>query len=239
LLADVDSSVGGKTAVNHPLGKNSIGAFKQPEHVCIDLEFLKTLPSRELTAGYFELIKHGLIHDRELLEFLKGRSLEPLDLEFLEEAIYRSCAVKAQIVEADETESGLRATLNFGHTLGHLVETHAGYGTYLHGEAVGLGMLFAAFASHQWSHLSTESWTQVQDFLLPLMPRFTLPPLSQQQFQQLMLHDKKSGSGGVNFILLSGVGRCQIRKNTPIDELWRLYQRFLQAFPQICQHTDS
>ena len=235
LLAHVDSSVGGKTAVNHPLGKNMIGVFKQPEHVCIDLEFLKTLPERELRAGYFELAKHGFIHDAELLSFLETKPLLPLDLSFLEEAVWRSCRVKARIVEQDETEAGLRATLNFGHTLGHLLETHAGYGAWLHGEAVGVGMLYAAFASWQWSHLSEANWIRVRDFLLPLLPQVTLPPLTAEVFESLILHDKKASDGGVSFILLSGIGRCQIRKQTPAHELWTLFQAFLQEFPEVCR----
>ncbi|HAF89010.1 MAG TPA: 3-dehydroquinate synthase, partial [Deltaproteobacteria bacterium] len=115
LLSDVDSSVGGKTAVNHPSGKNTIGTFKQPEYVCIELSFLKTLPSRELKAGHMELLKHGLIQDADFFNYTQQHSLEPLDFDYLEEAIFRSCKIKAKIVEKDETEKGLRANLNFGH----------------------------------------------------------------------------------------------------------------------------
>ena len=239
LLAQVDSSVGGKTAVNHPLGKNTIGAFKQPNHVSIDLEFLKTLPSRELQAGYFELAKHGLTHDRELLDFLQEGKLEPLDLDFLEEAVFRSCRVKARIVEQDETEAGLRATLNFGHTLGHLIETHCGYGTYLHGEAVGTGMLFAAFLSKQEQLLDPSSWETIREFLEPKLRSVSLPKLDYDLFSSLLLHDKKASREAVNFILLREIGSCFIQKEMPLDLIWKHFTGFCKEFPYLCQLTTD
>ena len=235
LLANVDSSVGGKTAVNHPLGKNMIGVFKQPEYVCIDLEFLKTLPIRELRAGYFELAKHGLIHDRSLFEFLQQQTLEPLDFEFLEEAVTRSCDVKRRVVEEDEHETGLRATLNFGHTLGHLIETHTGYGQWLHGEAVGTGMLFATYVSWQEGHLTEENYQRIRDFLLPLLPEVTLPQLDAMAFRALLLHDKKAENQAVNFILLRSLGECFIQRQMSVETLWEHFGRFLETFPRACR----
>ena len=235
LLAQVDSSVGGKTAVNHPLGKNTIGAFKQPNHVSIDLEFLNTLPSRELQAGFFELAKHGLIHDRELFDFLNQKQLKPLDLNFLEEAVFRSCRVKARIVEQDETEAGVRATLNFGHTLGHLIETHSGYGNCLHGEAVGTGMLFAAYVSWNEKLLDSPSWEMIKVFLETKLCPVKLPPLDFQTFSNLLLHDKKASREAVNFILLRDLGDCFIQKEMPLEFIWNHFGLFCSEFPDLCR----
>jgi 3-dehydroquinate synthase len=233
LLANVDSSVGGKTAVNHPLGKNSIGSFKQPEYVCIELSFLKTLPSRELRAGYIELLKHGLIHDEELLDFIRSNSLEPLDFDFLEEAILRSCNIKGRIVEKDETETGIRATLNFGHTLGHLIETHAGFGKYLHGEAVGVGMFFASFVSWRCNEMMEDEWMRINNFLSQILTPIQLPALDQNQFKEMILHDKKSQKHSVNFIMLKKLGKSFIRKETPVEMLWNEFKEFTKKFPEI------
>ncbi|MAA90038.1 MAG: 3-dehydroquinate synthase [Deltaproteobacteria bacterium] len=235
LLAQVDSSVGGKTAVNHPLGKNTIGAFKQPNHVSMDLELLKTLPSRELQAGFFELAKHGLIHDRDLFDFLNQNQLEPLDLDFLEEAVFRSCRVKARIVEQDETETGLIATLNFGHTLGHLIETHSGYGNCLHGEAVGTGMLFASYLSWREKLLGLSSWEMIRSFLEPKMRPVSLPPLDFEKFCSLLLHDKKASREAVNFILLRDLGDCFIQKEMPLELIWNHFGLFCSEFPDLCR----
>ncbi len=232
LLAHVDSSVGGKTAVNHPLGKNTIGAFKQPEYVCIELSFLKTLPSRELKAGYIELLKHGIIHDEKLFDFVRSYSLEPLDFEFLEEAILRSCTIKGRVVEKDETETGIRATLNFGHTLGHLIETHAGYGKYLHGEAVGVGMFFAAFISWRCNELAENDWIRIKSYLCQILTPIKLPPLNQSLFREMILHDKKSQKQAVNFIMLRKLGESFIKKGIPVDMLWNDFKTFTEKFPE-------
>ena len=234
LLAQVDSSVGGKTAVNHPKGKNTIGVFKQPRHVTIDIELLQTLPSRELRAGYFELVKHALAHEPELFEFLRPHVLEPLDHGFMEEAVYRSCRVKGRIVEEDETESGLRATLNFGHTLGHLIETHTGYTRYLHGEAVGTGMLFAAFLSFREGHLEESSWKEIRDYLLPLLVPVKMNQLTREDFRDLLLHDKKVRRRAVNFILQRRIGECFIQAEMPLDLIWEAFGDFLKEFPEVC-----
>ena len=235
LLAHVDSSVGGKTAVNHPLGKNSIGAFKQPEYVCIELSFLKTLPLRELKSGYIELLKHGIIHDNKLFDFVQSHSLEPLDFKFLEEAILRSCAIKGRVVEKDETETGIRATLNFGHTLGHLIETHAGYGKYLHGEAVGIGMFFAAFVSWHCNELLEDDWMQIKSYLSQILIPIKLPPLDQNLFREIILHDKKSQNQSVNFIMLSKLGESFIRKETSVEMLWNDFKEFTEKFSELVE----
>lgn len=237
LLAQVDSSVGGKTAVNHPQGKNAIGVFQQPKGVVIELTCLATLPERELHAGLFELIKHGIIADRELFGFLETNTgrFAGQDWDFWEEAVLRSCRVKARVVEADEKESGLRATLNFGHTLGHLIETHTGYEAVLHGEAVGVGMLFAAFASKVWERLPAGDFARVNGLLGPLMMPAELPPLDERAFTELILHDKKAAQQTVRFVVLDGLGEVAIREKTTPAELWSLFRRFLDEHPEACR----
>lgn len=237
LLAQVDSSIGGKTAVNHPRGKNAVGVFKQPKGVLADLEFLSTLPPRELRAGLFELIKHAIIADRDLYQYLEDRSdrFASRDWDFWESAISRSCRVKTRVVEQDEQEGGLRAVLNFGHTLGHLIETHTQYSSYLHGEAVGVGMLFAAFASREWGILPDEGFQRIRRLLQPLIAPVTLPPLDDDIFTRLLLHDKKSSAGALRFIALRGLGDVFIREGTTPAELWPLFERFTGAMPEVCR----
>jgi 3-dehydroquinate synthase len=240
LLAQVDSSVGGKTAVNHREGKNAIGAFKQPVGVVMDLEFLRTLPRREQRAGLFELVKHGIVRDRALFDDLAAAQAllsEPPgsagSWAFWEDAVYRSCRVKAQVVQEDEREQNLRAILNFGHTLAHLIETHTGYETYLHGEAVGTGMLFAAFASHAWGLLPAEDWQRIRALLEPLVVPVRLAPLDRARFIELLLHDKKASEASLRFIVLEGLGRAGIRPGTTPAELWPLFERFTADQPQV------
>ena len=233
LLAHVDSSVGGKTAVNHPLGKNTIGAFKQPEYVCIELSFLKTLSSRELNAGYIELLKHGIMHDERLFDFVQSHSLEPLDFEFLEEAIIRSCTIKGSVVEKDETETGIRATLNFGHTLGHLIETHAGYGKYLHGEAVGAGMLFATFVSWRRNEITLNEWDLISSALTKYLMPLKLLKMDFDTFRTLILHDKKAQKQAVNFILLNKLGKSFILPEMSVEILWEEFNLFVKEYQLI------
>jgi 3-dehydroquinate synthase len=235
LLAQVDSSVGGKTAVNHARGKNAIGAFKQPGGVVIDLTFLETLPPRELSAGLFELIKHGIIRSESLLAYLEdGRErFAGMDWAFWEEAIHRSCEVKAAVVEQDEKETDLRAILNFGHSLAHLIETHTGYETYLHGEAVGVGMLFAAYVSREWGLISPEAFARVRALLEPLATPIRLPPLGRGAFTELLMHDKKASRRTLKFILLEELGRACIREGTSPEELWPVFQGFLEEMPAV------
>jgi len=233
LLAQVDSSVGGKTAVNHALGKNAIGAFKQPSGVIVDLEFLGTLPERELRAGLCELIKHALIRDRALFDDLEAGQarFSGRDWAFWEDAIRRSVAVKVQVVQEDEREEHVRAILNFGHTLGHLIETHTSYRGCLHGEAVGVGMLFAAFASVEWGLLPRGDFDRARALIAPLSRTIAIPPLSEEAFAALLMHDKKAARRSVRFIVLNGLGRAAIRENTTAAELWPLYQRFIREVP--------
>jgi 3-dehydroquinate synthase len=241
LLAQVDSSIGGKTAVNHPSGKNAIGVFKQPAGVVIDPHFLRTLPERELRAGLFELIKHGIIADKPLFEFLESnapRLARPnwdRDGRFWEEAIARSVAVKCRVVEADESESGPRAALNFGHTVGHLIETLTHYESYLHGEAVGVGMLFAGYLSRAWGDLAEAEFTRLRNLLEPLISPVRLPLLDERTFTELMLHDKKSSGRAVRYILLRGLGDVFIREKTSPGEVWPVFRQFVRDHPGICQ----
>ncbi|MBF0287521.1 MAG: 3-dehydroquinate synthase [SAR324 cluster bacterium] len=241
LLADVDSSIGGKTAVNHSLGKNTIGAFKQPVYVCMELNFLKTLEKRELIAGFFELMKHGIIHDAQLFTFLKNHQnvLETLDFSVLEEAIEASCRIKANVVEQDEKEQGWRATLNFGHTLGHFIETHTNYTSYLHGEAVGTGMVFAAFASRELGFLSEAAYQDIVSFLQTLACSIQLPALNYPLFKDLILHDKKANQQAVDFILIRNIGECFIHNNTSPELIWELFQKFIDTHPWACQVITS
>ena len=208
LLAQVDSAVGGKTAINHPLGKNMVGAFYQPRLVIADSDTLRTLPDRELTAGLAEVIKYGLIRDRAFFEWLE-QNIERLlakEPEALGFAIEQSCRNKAEVVGADERESGVRALLNFGHTFGHAIEVGAGYGTWLHGEAVGAGMVLAARLSARLGHLADEDVSRIIALLqrarIPVEP----PDLGLERYLELMGHDKKVESGRLKFILLERIG---------------------------------
>lgn len=222
LLAQVDSSVGGKTAVNHPLGKNMIGAFYQPRCVLADTDTLSTLPDRELSAGLAEVIKYGLIRDLPFLEWLEA-NLEALlgrDPAALTEAIERSCRNKAEIVVADERESGERALLNFGHTFGHAIETGMGYGEWLHGEAVAAGMVLAVELSARLGGLRQEQVARVRALLtrarLPLEPP---PELTPDDFLRLMAVDKKVQDGRLRLILLRDLGRGVIADDVATDQV--------------------
>mgnify|MGYP001825946452 FL=1 len=209
LLAQVDSSVGGKTGVNHPQGKNMIGAFHQPRCVVIDTNTLDTLDDRQLAAGIAEVIKYGLIHDAGFFDWLETNmaALKARDKQALEYAIERSCAIKAAIVAADERESGKRALLNLGHTFGHAIETAMGYGNGLHGEAVATGMLMAAdlSARHGWL---TDDTVQRTARLLQQAGLPTAPPedMDEAQFMQLMSIDKKVIDGSLRLVLLKALG---------------------------------
>ena len=213
LLAQVDSSVGGKTGVNHALGKNMIGAFYQPRCVVIDTDTLITLPERELKAGLAEVIKYGLIRDTDFLGWLEANldALLACDPEALAVAIERSCRHKAEIVAADERESGQRALLNLGHTFGHAIETGMGYGAWLHGEAVGAGMCMAARMSHRMGWLGAAGLERA----LTLIRRAGLPDrapegLEGARLRELMAVDKKVLAGRLRLVLLKGLGRAVV-----------------------------
>jgi len=217
LLAQTDSSVGGKTAVNHALGKNMIGAFHQPLRVVIDLDTLETLPSREYVAGIAEVIKYGAANDAAFFDWLEA-NLDPLLVrqpDALAWAIRRSCEIKAGIVERDERESGERALLNFGHTTGHAIEAGAGYGTWLHGEAVACGMAVAAELSVELGRLEAAASVRLRALLkragLPVRP----PPMPVEQYLALMARDKKSEGGSLHFVLLAGLGRSFVQRVDP------------------------
>lgn len=212
LLSQVDSSVGGKTGINHPKGKNMIGAFWQPQMVLADMHTLTTLPQRELSAGMAEVIKYALIMDADFLTWLEDNmsALMSLDKVALAEAVARCCQYKADIVAQDERESGKRALLNFGHTFGHVIETHEGYGKWLHGEAVAAGMVQAAQLSQQMGWISEQDVQRISEVLqaahLPIKP----PAIDTQTALGLMQHDKKVKSGQVRLILLKSVGEAEI-----------------------------
>ena len=213
LLAQVDSSVGGKTGVNHALGKNMIGAFYQPNVVVIDTTTLETLTARELAAGLAEVIKYGLIGDPSFYQWLQTNTgrLMARDPEAIAWAIHRSCQNKANIVTADETESGQRALLNYGHTFGHAIEAHTGFSAWLHGEAVSVGMVMAADLSRREGFISV---TDVE-LLVDLLTRANLPVtppagLSPEEFMRLMAVDKKVVNGQLRLVLLESIGRATI-----------------------------
>ncbi len=209
LLAQVDSSVGGKTGVNHPLGKNMIGAFHQPRCVLADTETLNTLDDRQLSAGIAEVIKYGLIRDAEFFAWLERHVPELLarDPQQLTYAIERSCRNKAEVVATDERESGQRALLNLGHTFGHAIEAGMGYGAWLHGEAVGTGMLMAADLSHRLGWIDGSDLTRIRAITrLAQLPLHTPPELDSEQFLKWMAVDKKVQAGRLRLVLLTGIG---------------------------------
>lgn len=214
LLALVDSSVGGKTAINHPQGKNMIGAFYQPKIVLADLNYLKTLPEREMAAGMAEVIKYGVILDRDFFDYLKQHAAQKdLDLSYV---VKRCCEWKAYVVSQDEKERGLRALLNYGHTFGHAIEVSMGYGNYLHGEAVAVGMVIAAFVATKSKGLSLEEFKE----LCTLLPLYDLPVMIPHEMQgsdfiEHMHHDKKVKQGKINYVLPSKIGKCAVYNDLP------------------------
>ncbi|WP_110708089.1 3-dehydroquinate synthase [Salinicola sp. CR57] len=229
LLAQVDSSVGGKTGVNHPRGKNMIGAFWQPRAVIVDTDTLRTLPARELSAGLAEVIKYGLIWDLSFLEWLEENlaALRALDEAAIRHAIRRSCEIKAEVVAEDETEQGVRALLNLGHTFGHAIEAHQGYGNWLHGEAVGSGMMMAARLSADRGWLSEADVERVAAILIAADLPITAPANMQAgDFLSRMRLDKKNLDSRLRLILLEALGRAVIRDDTEAELLQRLLERF-------------
>ncbi|MDH5571162.1 MAG: 3-dehydroquinate synthase [Gammaproteobacteria bacterium] len=222
LLSQVDSSVGGKTGVNHRLGKNMIGAFHQPRAVIIDTDTLETLDDRQLSAGLAEVIKYGLIRDTQFMQWLETNmnALLARDPELIAQAIETSCRCKAEVVAADEKESNVRALLNLGHTFGHAIETGMGYGNWLHGEAVGTGMLMAADLSMRQGWLTAADVKRVED----LIDRANLPTRSPKgmgykEFMDLMAVDKKVRDGKINLVLYKALGNAFVTNDFDPDLL--------------------
>ena len=208
LLAQVDSSVGGKTGINHPLGKNMIGAFYQPQAVIADTATLNTLPARELSAGLAEVIKHGAIIDAKFFDWIEANitKLMARDAAALAYAIRRSCEIKADVVRQDEREGGLRAILNFGHTFGHAIEAGLGYGEWLHGEAVGCGMVMAAELSHRLGFIDAATKDRVTRLVQAAALPIVAPDLGVERWLELMQVDKKNEGGQIKFILIKPLG---------------------------------
>jgi len=213
LLAQVDSSVGGKTAINHALGKNMIGAFHQPRAVISDVSTLDTLPDRELRSGVAEVIKHGLALDAAFFQWLESdiEKILQRDPAALARAVRRSCELKARIVAEDERESGARALLNLGHTFGHAIEAATGYGAWLHGEAIAAGMVMAAELSALMGHLKKTEVGRVRELLTRAGLPVAGPALAPERLLELMAHDKKAAKGRTRFIVLEAIGRAALR----------------------------
>ena len=214
LLAQVDSSVGGKTGINHPLGKNMIGAFHQPVAVIADLNTLRTLPPRELSAGLAEVIKHGAIADASFLDWIEANTgaLLACDTNAMAHAVLRSCEIKSAVVSADEREGGIRATLNFGHTFGHAIESGLGYGEWLHGEAVGCGMVMAADLSARLGQIGQADAQRLKRIIASMHLPIAPPKLGSQRFMELMQVDKKTEAGQIRYITLGSIGAARIQQ---------------------------
>jgi 3-dehydroquinate synthase len=212
LLSQVDSSVGGKTGINHPLGKNMIGAFYQPQAVIADIGVLRSLPERELAAGMAEVIKTAAIADAEFFGWIEQNiaALNRCDQTALAHAVKRSCEIKASVVASDEREGGRRAILNFGHTFGHAIEAGLGYGAWLHGEAVGCGMVMAADLSARLNTLDEASRKRLVDLIVAARLPVKAPPLGEDRYIDMMKIDKKAEAGQIKFILLKRFGETQI-----------------------------
>jgi 3-dehydroquinate synthase len=227
LLAQVDSSVGGKTAINHPLGKNLIGAFHQPVAVIADVDTLDTLPPRELVAGLAEVIKYGAVADDAFLDWIESNlaGLLARDKPALVHAVRRSCELKAAVVAADERESGMRAILNFGHTFAHAIETGTGYGSWLHGEAVGCGMAMAADLSVRLGLIDPRQGERLAGIVAAAGLPVRAPALGAQRYVELMRLDKKALGGELRFVLLEGPGRAALHcvPTAPVLETLRRF----------------
>ena len=213
LLSQVDSSVGGKTAINHPLGKNMIGAFHQPRAVLIDTDTLNTLQPREYRAGLAEVIKHGVIRDAAYFDAIEQHlpAILARQSEALAWVVKRSCEIKAEVVAQDERESGLREILNFGHTFGHAIEAGLGYGQWLHGEAVGCGMVLAAELSHRLGLMPADFVVRLRDLIERAGLPVCAPDLGLAKYMELMRVDKKAEDGEIRFVVIESLGRAGMR----------------------------
>ena len=221
LLSQVDSSVGGKTGINHPLGKNMIGAFYQPQLVLADIDTLKTLPAREFAAGMAEVIKYGLIRDTDFFDWLEAHIEQLMALEegAISEAIYRSCQNKAEVVARDEHENGERALLNLGHTFGHAIENAMGYGVWLHGEAVAAGTMLAADLSKRLGWLTAAEVTRIHALLSKAGLPLDAPKLGAEKYLDLMQMDKKVADGKIRLVLQQGIGKSVITSDYDAEKL--------------------
>jgi 3-dehydroquinate synthase len=214
LLAQVDSSVGGKTGINHHLGKNLIGTFYQPRLVLIDADTLLTLPQREYLSGLAEIVKYGIVCDADFFDFLfdNKEKLVNKDTETVLAAISNSCRLKASVVENDEMEAGIRAVLNYGHTFAHAVESLTSYGEFLHGEAVSIGMVRAALLSEEKGYSTVKDTARIINLLREFNLPTGLPDFPTQAYCEVMMRDKKVRDGGINFVFNKGIGRCIIER---------------------------
>lgn len=221
LLAQVDSSVGGKTGINHRKGKNLIGAFYQPRLVVIDAAVLDTLPEREYLCGLAEVIKYGVALDGELFRFLRDNadSILARDRRYVLDIIRRSCAIKASVVEKDERETGVRAVLNYGHTMGHAVETLTGYAAWKHGEAVAIGMAQAARFSEAMGYAGASDTAEILQLLRAYGLPTDVPRFSAGEYSEALFRDKKARDGGINFVFNKGIGSFHIDRITDISPL--------------------
>ena len=221
LLSQVDSSVGGKTGINHTLGKNMIGAFYQPKLVLADIDTLQTLPKRELSAGIAEVIKYGLIRDADFFDWLETNieKLMALDEAVISYAIYRSCKNKAEVVAADEHEAGERALLNLGHTFGHAIENAMGYGVWLHGEAVAAGTMLAADLSQRMGWLNETEYKRIHALLSSSSLPLKAPKLGADKYLDLMQSDKKVADGKIRLVLQQGIGKAVITSDYDVNML--------------------
>lgn len=235
LLSQVDSSVGGKTGINHPLGKNMIGAFWQPLAVFLDMSVLATLPKREFSAGMAEVIKYACIMDGAFLDWLLDNktAIMAQNPEILAQMVYRSCAYKAKIVAMDEKEQGVRAYLNFGHTFGHAIETYMGYGNWLHGEAVAVGMVQAAALSCLEGRLDKASYFKLIQSLEAFDLPVQVPNIPMDKMLELMGHDKKVKSGKLRLVLLNQLGEALVTDDFEVQSLHRVlstpYNELIEA----------
>ena len=221
LLSQVDSSVGGKTGINHPRGKNLIGAFYQPKAVLIDVMTLDTLPEREFCAGLGEIVKYGAVLDGDFFRFLEENvdALLARDKEALIQAVARSCSIKAKVVAVDEREGGVRAVLNYGHTLGHAVETLTEYTTYLHGEAVAIGMVQAARISQHFGYCNQADRDRIEGLIAALGLPAELPAFPSEKYVEALSHDKKVRDKGLLFICNRGIGAYKMERVTDLKAL--------------------
>lgn len=221
LLSQVDSSVGGKTGINHPLGKNMIGAFYQPQVVLADIDTLRTLPPREFSAGVAEVIKYGLIRDADFFDWLEKNieKLMTLDEAVLSYAVYRSCQNKADVVAIDEHENGERALLNLGHTFGHAIENAMGYGVWLHGEAVAAGTIMAANLSQSMGWLTNQDFQRIHALLSAANLPLEAPKLGVEKYLDLMQLDKKVADGKIRLVLQQGIGKAVITSDYDVEKL--------------------